>query len=135
MGFVPYLHFSGNCAEAMTFYAKVFAAPPPSLMLYKDAPDGPPDWKDSTLVIHSELKLGAGSLMASDFPPGQGEKQAAVSIMHQAPDVAAAQMLFKAIGKGGDVIMPFGPSFFSTGFGMVRDRFGTHWMIDTAADT
>ena len=25
--------------------------------------------------------------------------------------------------------MPWGATFFAPGFGMVRDRFGTHWMV------
>ena len=37
--------------------------------------------------------------------------------------------LFKALSDGGDVVMPMGPTFFATSFGMVRDRFGIHWMV------
>jgi PhnB protein len=27
------------------------------------------------------------------------------------------------------VFQPFGPTFFSPGFGMVSDRFGVSWMV------
>jgi PhnB protein len=27
------------------------------------------------------------------------------------------------------VVMPFGPTFWAKGFGMVTDRFGTPWMV------
>jgi len=25
--------------------------------------------------------------------------------------------------------MPLGPTFFASSFGMVKDRFGVHWMV------
>ena len=31
--------------------------------------------------------------------------------------------------EGGAEIMGFQPTFWSDGFGMVKDRFGTHWMV------
>ena len=46
-----------------------------------------------------------------------------------APDAAAAEKLFTALGEGGQVRMPFGPTFFSPGFGAVADRFGVGWMV------
>ena len=33
----------------------------------------------------------------------------------------------------GDIVQPFQKTFFSPGFGMLRDRFGTHWKISVAA--
>jgi PhnB protein len=49
--------------------------------------------------------------------------------MQSAPDVATAQGWFDGLGNGGAVIQPFQPTFFSPGFGMVKDKFGTHWII------
>ena len=126
---VPYLHFQGDCAEALTFYADVFGAPPPRLMRYANAP---PEMKmpASDQVMHGEIDLGDGKLMASDFPPGTtGDAQKAVSVMYSVADAETGQRLFNALLAGGDPIMPFQPTFFSVGFGMLRDRFGTHWMI------
>jgi PhnB protein len=126
---IPYLHFGGQCAEAMAFYSEVFGATDLQMMRYAEAPEAPPDWKTSDRVIHSQVSLGGGTLMASDFPPGQGQPQQAVSVMFTAADVAAARAIFARLGDGGAEVMPFGPTFFSPGFGMVKDRFGTHWMI------
>jgi PhnB protein len=129
MAFVPYIHFRGNCAEAMRFYADVFGAEPPVLMRYSEAPqnEGMPA---SDGVMHAELTLGSGKLMASDYPSGMpGDEQKAVSVMHPVADPGAGQRIFDRLAEGGQVVMPFGPTFWSRGFGMVRDRFGTHWMI------
>lgn len=37
----PYLHFQGRCAEALTFYAEVFGAPPPCSCAMPTAPTRP----------------------------------------------------------------------------------------------
>lgn len=129
MTFKPYIHFQGNCAEALTFYAEVFGAEL-TLFRYRDMPDAPPDFADCDLVMNAELVAGAHSLYASDFPPGEtGDPQQALSISHDAPDLAQAQAIFDRLTEGGTVIMPFEATFWSPGFGMLKDRFGTHWMI------
>ncbi len=130
---IPYLHFQGRCSDALAFYAEVFGGSGLQAMTYADSPDAPDDWKSSDRVMHGQIAIGDGTLMASDFPPGQsGDPQAAVSVMQTAPDVATAKVWFDRLGEGGAVISPFVPTFFSPGFGMVRDRFGTHWIISAA---
>ena len=42
------------------------------------------------------------------------------------------QRVFDALAVGGQVTMPFAATFWSPGFGMVTDRFGTPWMVNVA---
>ena len=70
MSFDPYLHFRGDCAAAMEFYANVFAADDLFMMRYSEMPEAPPVFADSDRVLHATLTLGGRMLMASDFPPG-----------------------------------------------------------------
>lgn len=130
MSFDPYIHFQGNCAEAMTFYSSLFGADDLQIMRYSQTPDGPPEFAGSDLVLHASLVLGGRVLMASDYPPGMpGLPQQSVSVSHTLPDAQKARAVFDALSEGGAEIMAFGETFFCEGFGMVRDRFGTHWMI------
>ncbi|GGE28000.1 PhnB protein [Gemmobacter megaterium] len=134
MSFDPYIHFQGNCRAALTAYQELFGGDL-ELMPYSaapDWPDGTPEaMKTSDRVMHGTLRLPEGRmLMASDFPPGMGgDPQQAVSISHIAPTMERARQIFAALGDGGAVIMAFQPTFWSDGFGMVKDRFGTHWMV------
>lgn len=126
----PYLHFQGRCAEALTFYAEVFGAPPPMLMRYADSPDAPEAWRGTPHVMHGDVHLPDGPLMASDFPPGmEGDPQKAVSVMQALPDRAAVQAVFDRLSEGGDVVQPVQETFFAPAFAMLRDRFGTHWIL------
>jgi len=131
---IPYLHFRGTCAQALAFYAQTFGSAAPQLMRYAEAPDSPYP-HDPDRVIHGQVMMPDGMLMASDFPPGMaGDPQQAVSLMLTAPDDATARDWFAKLGDGGAPILPYGPTFFSRGFGMVKDRFGTHWMISRAPE-
>lgn len=131
---LPYIHFQGTCAEALAFYAQVFNGSDLQLMRYREQPGAAAGWAESDLVMHGQINLGDGTLMASDFPPGQaGDPQTAVSIMQSAPDPATGRLWFDRLCAGGAVIHPFGETFFSPGFGMVKDRFGTHWIVSTTA--
>ena len=130
----PYIHFQGQCAEAMTAYAALFGGTDLQIMLYTQGPPVPEAWQGSTRVMHAQLRLGDGTLMASDYPPGMaGEPQKGFSVMQSAADVATAQAWFDGLAQGGTVIEAFKPTFFSPGFGMVQDRFGTHWIISAMA--
>jgi PhnB protein len=73
--------------------------------------------------------------MASDSPPEYyvGKPQG-ISVSLQMVDVAEAERKFAALLEGGSVMMPFGPTFWSKGFGMGSDRFGIPWMINVPAE-
>lgn len=79
--------------------------------------------------MHAELRLGTDTLLLSDGM-AQGKPRfegSALSIT--VTDPAEAARIFAAMGEGGRVQMPLGPTFFARSFGMVADRFGVSWMI------
>jgi PhnB protein len=133
---MPYVHFQGQCAQALTFYAEVFGGTNLQMMPYAQSPEAPPDWHDSPRIMHGQVTLDDGTFMASDYPPGiDGDPQKGFSVMQTAPDVATARARFDRLSEGGAVIDDFKPTFFSPGFGMVKDRFGTHWIISAMPAT
>ena len=130
MGTIPYIHFQGQCADALRFYADLMDGPDLNMMGYKDAPEGPPEWKATDRIMHGQVTLGDSVLMASDFPPGQdGDPQKGFSIMQTFATVERGQQVFDTLAENGAIMTPYGPTFFTPGFGMVKDKFGTHWII------
>lgn len=128
----PYIHFQGQCAQALAFYADVFGGTGLQIMRYAEGPGATPTWTSSDRVMHGQLAIGDGTLMASDFPPGtEGDPQKGFSVMQTAPDVARGKAIFDRLTEGGTIIDAFKPTIFSPGFGMVQDKFGTHWIIST----
>lgn len=129
MAFIPYLHFPGTCAEAMRFYAALFGATDLQMLRYADAPPGTPTTGAPERIMHSQFTGPDGAvLMASDYPQG-GPPQQAVSVMLTPATAAEARGVFDRLAEGGQVKVAFGPTFFSPGFGMLTDRFGTNWIL------
>ncbi|MGB8811707.1 MAG: VOC family protein [Paracoccaceae bacterium] len=135
MTFMPYIHFDGTCESAMKFYADVFGATDLQLMRYAEAPPES-GMQASDRIMHSQLSVADHTLMASDYPPGMpAQTQTGLSVMTAPATVAEGKRLFEALLAGGAQIMPFGPTFWSPGFGMLKDKFGTHWIIGAQQPT
>lgn len=129
MSYDPYIHFQGNCRQAMTRYQQIFGGQL-QIMDWADAPDAADEMRASGLVMHASLNTAGRVLFAGDFPPGMaGDPQAGFSLSHNAASIDEARRIFDALAEGGEVIMPFGPTFWSDGYGMLRDSYGTHWMV------
>ena len=127
---MPYIHFQGQCAEALAFYATVFGGTNLQTMRYADGPEAPPAWQDSPRIMHGQVTIGDGTLMASDYPPGlEGDGQKGFSVMQTAADAASGRAIFDQLAQSGKVIDGFKPTVFSPGFAMLQDKFGTHWII------
>lgn len=122
-----YLFFDGNCAEAMQFYERSIGG---SLRMVKasETPGGSGD-----AIMHAHLGLTSGGiLMASDWmgdEPFPGKAGFRVHVSFATPE--ESERIFKVLADGGSVQMPFQQTFWSKGFGMVTDRFGTPWMVGT----
>jgi PhnB protein len=129
----PYLSFEGRCEEAIEFYKGVVGAKVLQLMRFKENPEPPPPGMtppgSEQKVMHAALQIGDSTIMASDGRcTGQSNFQG-ISLTLSAANAGEADRLFKALAAGGKVTMPLTKTFFSSGFGMLNDRFGVSWMI------
>ncbi len=126
----PYLFFDGRCDEAIEFYKKAIGAEVAMLMRWKDSPDkSMATPANENKVMHSCLKIGDTNVMASDGRNTGSPKFDGFALSLDVKTDAEAATRFKTLSEGGDVVMPMGPTFFASSFGMVRDRFGVHWMV------
>jgi PhnB protein len=123
---IPYLYFSGVCAEALEFYCKAIGAEIRALARYRDMPGAAPD--AGGRVMHAELGIGESTIFASD---GQRtERQSGgYAIALQAVNDTEAERLFAALSAGGKIDVPLMTTPFASRFGMLTDRYGTPWII------
>ena len=132
----PYLFFGGRCDEALEFYKQALGAEVQLLMRYKESPDPlPPGMSGPDAgekVMHTEFRLGATTVMASDGMTFDGAKFEGFSLSITVASEADAGRFFTALSQGGKVEMPLGKTFWSPCFGMLTDQFGIGWMISTA---
>ena len=129
----PYLFFDGRCEEAIEFYKSALGAKVDGLMRFKDSPEPVPAGMcapgSEDKVMHAAFRIGDSLVMASDGMAGGKPEFKGFSLSVNAATEAEADKLFAALGKGGQVQMPLGKTFFSPRFGMVADRFGMSWMV------
>jgi PhnB protein len=126
----PYVSYDGNCEAAFKFYEKALGAKIEMLMRNEEAPPempSPPERKKK--IMHGRISIDGQTLMPSDAPPDHFHKPQGFSVSLTVSDPAAAERKFKALLEGGSIMMPFGKTFFSRGFGMGTDQFGIPWMI------
>jgi PhnB protein len=131
-----YLTFEGRCEEAIEFYKKAVGAEVLMLMRFKD---GPKDMQCSpgseNKVMHVCMRIGESQVMASDGRNRGNPKFEGFSLSLQVDTEADANKRFTALTEGGgEVTMPLSKTFFAKSFGMVKDRFGVHWMVIVPAE-
>jgi PhnB protein len=131
----PYLHYNGNCEEALNFYVKAIGAKIDVIMHVEGSPAAeqmPPSMAKK--VLHGQISVDGEVIMASDAPPDYFEKMQGMSVCLQIEDPADGAKVFAALSEGGTIKMPFGATFWSKGFGMCVDKFGAPWMINCAME-
>jgi len=134
---IPYLAFDGNCGEAMRFYERELGLGAKLEMMLSGAesPMAAQIPKEHAhRILHARLRFDDGSyIYAGDAPvhvPYEGVK--GVTITMNYPSISAAEPVFKALSEGGNVMMPFQPTFWAKSAGMLTDKFGTAWNINGA---
>jgi PhnB protein len=130
----PYLHFNGQCEEAFQLYAQLLGGKIEMIMPHAGTPaEGhvPPEWRAK--IMHAHLNVGGQAILGTDVPPGMYSEPKGYSVSIQVKDPAEAKRIFTGLAEGGTVKMPIEQTFWSPAFGMVVDRFGIPWMVNTEA--
>jgi len=135
-----YLSFEGRCDEAIAFYKKALGAEVVQLMRYSEAPasGGPEGHAEAGCaggmpgpdkVMHSVLRVGQTELMLSDGSCSGHAEFKGIMLSLSAGNDADVRKWFDALADGGQVMQPLTPTFFTTSFGMLSDRFGVGWLL------
>lgn len=126
----PYLTFKGQCEEAFNFYKSVLGGEIVALLKARGSPmeaHCQPDQLDN--VMHMRMKVGDAVLMGSDAMDGHYKQMEGFTVTLEPKTLDEAKRIYDVLSKGGKIEMELQPTFWSVGFGMFRDRFGTPWMI------
>ncbi|MGA2348909.1 MAG: VOC family protein [Terracidiphilus sp.] len=130
MKLTTYLNYGGNCAEALHFYEKHLGGKILTIFTFDQMPEPknfPPGFEKR--VMHARIMIGETMLMASDGPPDKFEPMRSVYLALGVNSNEEAESLYALLKEGGEIFMPIGETFFAQRFAMLRDKFGTSWMI------
>jgi PhnB protein len=130
MKLYTYLNYGGNCRQAFDFYAEHLGATLVMLATHGEQPDSdrvPPDWRNA--VLHARLEIGDTILLGADIPPDRFQPMRSAYLTLMVDSVDEAERLYALLAEGGQIFMPMAETFFARRFAMLRDRFGTSWML------
>jgi PhnB protein len=124
-----YLNYGGNCEEAFRFYEQHLGATMTEISRHGDVPnlDLAENWKDK--VLHARIDVGDTVVMGADIPGErfQPMRSAYLSLMCDSDN--EADRIYSILSEGGEIFMKMESTFFASRFAMLRDRFGTSWML------
>lgn len=128
---IPYLHFGGNCEEALNRYREILGGKVDIHNRY-DNPEmnAPEEYKNR--VLHARFHFDGNTVMASDVFPGQtaekGSGDVALSVTLQGHE--QAEKVFAALAEEGSIHVPFEKQFWGDWHGNLTDRYGMRWMVN-----
>jgi PhnB protein len=125
-----YLNYGGNCAEAFRFYEQHLGGRISTMLTHGQAPDQSqvsPASKNT--ILHARMTLGDAELMGADVPPDRFQPMRSVYLSLTVATSEEAERIYNLLADGGQIFMPMAETFFAFRFAMLRDRFGTSWMI------
>jgi PhnB protein len=128
-----YLNYGGNCEEAFRFYEKHLGGKILMMLSHSQSPDTgapaqvPDNWKSK--IMYARMTLGQTDLMANDVPPDRFQPMRSVYLSLTVDSIPEAERIHNLLADGGQIFMPLQETFFAHRFSMLRDKFGTSWMI------
>lgn len=125
-----YLNYGGNCAEAFRFYEKHLGAKILMMMTYGQNPEAAkanPESQNS--ILYARMTIGETDIMGSDVPKERFQPMRSVYLSLSVGNTDEAERIDKLLSEGGEIFMPMQETFFAFRFSMLRDKFGTSWMV------
>jgi PhnB protein len=130
MKLTTYINYGGNCEQAFRFYEQHLGGKITTMRTYGQMPnpgDIPPGQENA--VLHARMDIGGTELMGSDVPPERYQPMRGAYLSLSLDSTDEAERIYAALADGGETFMPMQETFFAFCFGMLRDKFGTNWMI------
>jgi PhnB protein len=130
MKLYTYLNFGGNCRQAFQFYATHLGGHITMLTTHGEQPNPPhaaPEWQDA--VLHARMTLGETELLGADVQPDRFQPMRSAYLTLILDSIEEAERVYALLSTGGQIFMPMAETFFAFRFAMLRDQFGTSWML------
>lgn len=123
-----YLNYSGTCEQAFRFYEQHLGGKIIGMTRHEEVPGQaniPADWKKA--ILHARIEIGNTVLMGADIPAAEPMRSAYLTLTLDSAE--EAERVYALLSDGGQIFMKMEETFFASRFAMLRDRFGTSWML------
>jgi PhnB protein len=122
-----YLNYRGHCEQAFRFYEQHLGGRITGIVRHREQPNPaiPADWQDK--VLHARIEIGTAVLMGADVPQAEPMRSAYLTLSLDREE--DAERIYGLLADGGEIFMRLEQTGFANRFAMLRDRFGTSWML------
>jgi PhnB protein len=122
-----YINYRGTCEQAFRFYEQQLGGRITGLVRHEEQPNPniPANWRDK--VLHARIEIGTTVLMGADIPQAEPMRSAYLTLSLDSEE--DAERVYALLADGGEVFMKMEQTPFANRFAMLRDRFGTSWML------
>lgn len=126
MGLDLYINYPGNCEKAFRFYEQHLEGRIISMVPHQQPPPNfPEEWKEP--ILHAKIEIGNTKVWGADIPNTEPMRSAYLTLIIDTPE--KANHIYNLLSSDGDIFMPLEKTDFADSFSMLRDRFGTLWML------
>ena len=123
-----YINYAGNCQEAFRFYEENLGGKITMMMTHGQGPSSLNVAAEHLEgILHARIEIGATVLMGADIPHSEPMRSAYLALSLESEE--EAERVYALLSQGGQIFMKMEKSFFANRFAMLRDRFGTSWLL------
>lgn len=123
-----YVNYPGHCKDAFQFYEKNLGGKITLMLTHQQQPEAanvPADWKNA--ILHARIEIGNTVLMGADIPNAEPMRSAYLTLT--LGSAKEAERIYALLSREGEIFMKMEETFFASRFAMLRDKFGTSWML------
>ena len=121
-----YINYPGHCEKAFKFYEQHLGGKITMMMPHQQIPGNfPKEWKKP--ILHAIIEIGGTLVRGADIPDAEPMRSAYLTI--RLATAEKAEQVYELLSSGGEIFMKMEKTFFANRFAMLRDKFGTSWML------
>lgn len=121
-----YINYPGHCEKAFQFYEQHLNGKIKAMLPHTQPPPNfPKEWKSP--ILHAIMEIGGAIVRGADVPNAEPMRSAYLTLRFDTPE--EAEHIYSLLSGEGEVFMKLEKTPFANRFAMLRDKFGTSWML------
>lgn len=121
-----YVNYPGHCEEAFEFYQEHLGGKITLMSAHQQPPPHfPKEWKRP--ILHAIIEIGGTLVRGADIPNAEPMRSAYLTLRLDTAE--KAEQVYELLSKEGEIFMKMEKTFFANRFAMLRDKFGTSWLL------
>lgn len=121
-----YINYPGHCEEAFRFYEQHLDGKIIMITPHQQPPANfPKEWINP--ILHAVMEIGGTKVRGADVLNAEPMRSAYMTLRLDTPE--QAEHIYNLLSSDGEIFMKMEKTFFANRFAMLRDKYGTSWML------